>query len=317
MRPDENSRKPQQTNQSIIDDAQVGRDVNIETVNQSITINNSSNANTLRLKVFQAPPTPEYYVDRPEISRDLKQRLLADGGTLVISAIHGLGSVGKSTLAAALAHDADIQKHFCDGILWATLSQEPDVLSLLGGWVQGLGDYNYRATSIEATSAHLNTLLFDKAVLLVVDDAWIDEILGWEPVQAFKVGGDRTRMLVTTRDASIANFLGANTFSLDVMTETQALKLLTKKLDKQGKQLQEDEIKSAQALAKAVGYLPLALELAAAQVASGTSWQILIQDIRHLRKQPKSYHKCLLDCDRPIAKIANLYTRIGIRYGSY
>ncbi len=289
MRPDENSRKPEQINQSIIDDTQVGRDLNIETVNQSITINNPSNENKPRLRAFQAPPTPEYYVDRPEVSRDLKQRLLADGGTLVISAIHGLGSVGKSTLAAALAHDADIQKHFCDGILWATLGQEPDVLSLLGGWVQGLGDYNYRATSIEATSAHLNTLLFDKAVLLVVDDAWIDESNGWEPVQAFKVGGDRTRMLVTTRDASIANFLGASTFSLDVMTKTQALELLTKKVEKQGKQLKQEEIKSAQALAKAVGYLPLALELAAAQVASSTSWQDLTKDIKQEIARLKSF----------------------------
>ncbi|MGB3756811.1 MAG: NB-ARC domain-containing protein, partial [Rivularia sp. (in: cyanobacteria)] len=290
MRPDENSRKPKQTKQSIFEDTHAGRDIHIKgNVTQTTTINNSSNANTPSLRAFQAPATPEYYVDRPEVSLDLKQRLLADARTLVISAIHGLGSVGKSTLAAALAHDADIQKHFCDGILWATLGQEPDVLSLLGAWVEGLGDNNYRATSIEATSAHLNTLLFDKAVLLVVDDAWIDEILGWEPVQAFKVGGDRTRMLVTTRDASIANFLGASTFSLDVMTRTQALELLTKKIETQGKQLQQEEIKSAKALAEAVGYLPLALELAAAQVASGTSWQVLIKDIKQEIARLKSF----------------------------
>jgi hypothetical protein len=289
VRPDENSRKPEQINQSIIDDTQVGRDVNIETVNQSITINNPSNTNKPRLRAFQAPPTPEYYVDRPEVTKELKKRLLADGGTLVITAIHGLGSVGKSTVAAALAHDAKIKNHFSDGILWATLGQEPDVLSFLAGWVQGLGDYNYRATSVEATSAHLNTLLFDKAVLLVVDDAWIDESNGWEPVQAFKVGGDRTRMLVTTRDASIANFLGANTFPLGVMTETQALELLTKKVEKRGKRLQQEEIKCAKALAKAVGYLPLALELAAAQVASGTSWQDLIKDIKQEIARIKSF----------------------------
>jgi hypothetical protein len=61
---------------------------------------------------------------------------------LVITAIHGLGSVGKSTLAAALAHEKDVQAHFCDGIVWATLGQQPDVLPLLSGWVQALGDYN-------------------------------------------------------------------------------------------------------------------------------------------------------------------------------
>ncbi len=73
------------------------------------------------------------------------------------------------------------------------------------------------------------------------------------------------------------------------MTKTQALELLTKKVEKQGKHLQEEEIKSAQALAKAVGYLPLALELAADQVASGTSWQVLIEDIKQEIARLKSF----------------------------
>ena len=291
MRPDENSRKPEQINQSIIDDTQVGRDVNIETVNQSITINNPSNTNKPRLRAFQAPPTPEYYVDRPEVTKELKKRLLADGGTLVITAIHGLGSVGKSTVAAALAHDAKIKNHFSDGILWATLGQEPDVLSFLAGWVQGLGDYNYRATNIKATSAYLNTLLSQKKVLLVVDDAWIDKKKGWKHVEAFKVGGSRCGMLVTTRDSSVASSLNASPYSLDVMTKTQSLDLLRKKAEHLGKPLQRSEIKLAKDLAKAVGYLPLALELAAAQVASGTRWQVLIKDIKQEIARLKSFQE--------------------------
>lgn len=122
---------------------------------------------------FQAPPLPTYYVDRSEHSQILKTWLLTkpslNTGTLVITAIHGLGSVGKSTLANALAHDKDVQTHFCDGILWATLGQQPDILPLLSGWVQALGDYNFKATSVEATSSHLRTLLYDKVVLLVLE----------------------------------------------------------------------------------------------------------------------------------------------------
>ncbi|TAE07891.1 MAG: hypothetical protein EAZ25_29910 [Oscillatoriales cyanobacterium] len=230
--------------------------------------------------MFQAPLLPEHYVDRPEISRDLKQRLLANDRTLVVSAIHGLGSVGKSTSAAALAHDGDIQNHFSDGILWATLGQEPNVLQKLSHWVHDLGDYNYPVTDMHSTSLHLRTLLMDKAMLLVVDDAWIDKNNGWEYVKAFNVGGSRCCLLVTTRDGSIGNVLGANTYPLDVMTKTQALELLTQKIKTLGKQLEASEIKSAKALAEAVGYLPLALELAAVQVANGTTWQALIADIQ-------------------------------------
>ncbi|MFN6480821.1 NB-ARC domain-containing protein [Nostoc sp. DedQUE07] len=226
--------------------------------------------------IFQAPPLPTYFVERPEYSDDLKTRLLngssSDSRTLVITAIHGLGSVGKSTLAAALAHDVEIQSRFCDGILWATLGQQPNVLALLSGWVQALGDYSFKPTSVEATSMHLRTLLYDKAVLLVVDDAW-----NTENAQAFNVGGARCQVLVTTREGHIADALAANTYSLYIMKPDQAMELLTKKLRRE---ITSTERHSAENLAKGVGYLPLALELAAAEVACGTTWNELLADIQ-------------------------------------
>ncbi|MHC5768028.1 MAG: NB-ARC domain-containing protein [Nostoc sp.] len=226
--------------------------------------------------IFQAPPLPTYFVERPEYSDELKTRLLngssSDSRTLVITAIHGLGSVGKSTLAAALAHDAEIQSRFCDGILWATLGQQPNVLALLSGWVQALGDYSFKPTSVEATSSHLRTLLYDKAVLLVVDDAW-----NTEDAQAFNFGGARCQVLVTTREGHIAHALAANTYSLDIMKPDQAMELLTKKLRRE---ITGTERHSAENLAKGVGYLPLALELAAAEVACGTTWNELLADIQ-------------------------------------
>lgn len=240
---------------------------------------------------LQAPPLPTYFVERPEYSDDLKTRLLngssSDSRTLVITAIHGLGSVGKSTLAAALAHDEEVQSRFCDGILWATLGQQPNVLALLSGWVQALGDYSFKPTSVEATSCHLRTLLYDKVVLLVVDDAW-----NTKDALVFNIGGVRCQVLVTTREASIADALKASTYSLDIMTAPQAMELLTKKL---GREITGVECQSAEKLAKGVGYLPLALELAAAQVASGTTWAVLLQDI----KQEIARLKTL---DRPGAK---------------
>ncbi|MFN6570731.1 NB-ARC domain-containing protein [Dendronalium sp. ChiSLP03b] len=239
------------------------------------------------IQIFQAPPLPQHFVERPEYSDDLKTRLLncssSDSRTLVITAIHGLGSVGKSTLAAALAHDKEIQTRFCDGILWATLGQQPDVLSLLSGWVQALGDYSFKPTSTEATSLHLRTLLYDKAVLLVVDDAW-----NTKDAQAFNVGGARCQVLVTTREGVIAHALGARLYNLDVMTATQAMELLTKRL---GRDIIGAERQSAKKLAKAVGYLPLALELAAVQVASGTSsWTRFLQDLQQEIARLKTFN---------------------------
>ena len=73
---------------------------------------------------------PSYFVERPEVSDAIKAKLLSKepnrNGVLVVSAIHGLGGIGKSTVAIALAHDEEIREYFCDGILWVILGQEPE-----------------------------------------------------------------------------------------------------------------------------------------------------------------------------------------------
>ncbi|NES46727.1 NB-ARC domain-containing protein, partial [Moorena sp. SIO2C4] len=170
----------------------------------------------------QAPPLPLYYVERPEVSQRLKQILLSQetskAGTLVVSAIYGLGGIGKSTITAALAHDPEVQSHFTDGIFWATLGQQPDILSFLSSWIQQLGDYDFKAINIDSASLQLRTLLSDKKALLVVDDVWHPD-----HVEPFRVAGDGCRLLVTTREAQVE---GAIAYDLDVMTPNQSLELL-------------------------------------------------------------------------------------------
>ena len=104
---------------------------------------------------FQAPPLPSHFVARPEVSRDLLSRLLVDGpaaGSLTLGAVHGLGGVGKTTLAADLARSPEVRDRLPDGVLWVTLGQQPDLLPLVGGWVQALGDYEYKPINVEATA---------------------------------------------------------------------------------------------------------------------------------------------------------------------
>lgn len=217
---------------------------------------------------FQVPPLPLHYVPRPEATEALKKHLLADGprhrGVLVVGAIQGLGGIGKSTLAAAVAHDEDTARRFPDGVLWATLGQQPEILSLLSGWIQALGDRDFAPTVADAASAHLRTLLYDKAALLIADDAWSPE-----HVRAFLVGGPACRLLITTRLGDVADDVGADRYQLDVMTDEQALALLSIRLRRD---LHASERTEAQRLAEAVGRLPLALELAAVRVSRGTSW---------------------------------------------
>ena len=220
----------------------------------------------------QAPPLPQYFVERPEYQQAVKNALLSQEadrpGTLVVSAIYGLGGIGKSTLAAVLAHNLEVQTHFPDGVLWVTLGQNPDLLPLLGNWIKSLGDRDYKPVTVDDAKMHLQTLLYDKKALLVVDDAWNPE-----HVEPFRVGGLNCRVLVTTREAVIK---GATRYDLDVLTAEQSLKLLQKSCVP----LTADEQQLAQELAVTVGYLPLALDLAAAQVAEGVSWAELLEDLQ-------------------------------------
>ncbi|MEM7066384.1 MAG: NB-ARC domain-containing protein, partial [Cyanobacteria bacterium P01_B01_bin.77] len=187
----------------------------------------------------------------------------------MVSAIYGLGGIGKSVLASKLALDSEIQTRFGDGILWATLGQTPDILPLLSGWIQALGDHDYKPTAIQSASNHLRTLLYGKQVLLVVDDVWNPEHL-----TPFRVGSEQSCVLVTTREARIPN---AHRYDLDVMTVDQALTLMAKKLSAP---LEETAKEQAAAFANCVGYLPLALELAASQIDEGVPWDELLDEFK-------------------------------------
>ncbi|MBN2548831.1 MAG: hypothetical protein JXB15_06725 [Anaerolineales bacterium] len=243
---------------------------------------------------YQVPGLPSYFVRRPEITRKLIKHLRgqAKGGRLLISAVHGMGGVGKTTLAAALARDPRLEKRFPHGVLWVTLGQQPDVLTELIGWIQELGDYQFKPLIIDTAAAHLRSLLKDRACLLVVDDAW--QAAHAEP---FMVGGEQCQMLITTRDASLASKLKAKLFDLDVLDEPQALALLSGKL---GGIKDADQPKAA-ALAKALGYHPLALELAAAQVEEGRPWDELVQIF-----QGQAARLEALDLDEPTRRTESL-----------
>jgi hypothetical protein len=234
-------------------------------------------------KPFQAPPLTANFVERLEVSRELKHRLLAEqspsAGVFLISAIHGLGGIGKTTLASALAHDADVQNRFYDGILWATLGEEPDLISLLGGWVEALGDYNFRPTSVGATSAHLRTLLGDKALLLVVDDAWEPE-----HVTPFLVANYRSQVLVMSRRADVAG-AGAGVHQLQLMTPEESLALLENSTHRQ---LEGEEKEAALRVAETAGYLPVALNLVAARVNRGVVWDELEEACKQELRGSKS-----------------------------
>lgn len=204
---------------------------------------------------FLAPRVPNWeLVGRDEILGDLKRRLFV-GGNLALSALNGLPGVGKTALAVALAHDKEVLAHFQDGVLWAGLGREADVMSQLGRWGTTLGigsDEMPKLTTVEARIERIRATIGTRRMLLVIDDAWESE-----PALALQVGGPNCAHLLTTRQPGIAlDFAGEATTVKELSLE-DGLALL-----KQFAPLAvEADPETAQKLVEAVGGLPLALIL--------------------------------------------------------
>jgi hypothetical protein len=133
--------------------------------------------------------------------------------------------VGKTTIAAAIAHDPEITVVFPDGILWASLGQTPNILSELMAWGRALGTEDIlHARTVEEASAQLAALLRNQRRLLIVDDVWEPE-----HSQPFNVGGRDCKLLITTRINSVAQVVAptsAAIYRLAVLTDEAALELL-------------------------------------------------------------------------------------------
>jgi hypothetical protein len=99
---------------------------------------------------WQSPPLPGHYVRRPVEELRLERDLLREDERpgVVVSAVFGLGGIGKSTLAAAVVQSRGVRERFADGVLWLTLGQNPELLSLLGQWIRDLGDHEFRALDV-------------------------------------------------------------------------------------------------------------------------------------------------------------------------
>ncbi len=182
-----------------------------------------------------APPRPALLIGREAALAELKQRLKPAGSghapspypTQVITAIRGWPGVGKTTLAAALAHDPQVVRSFGDGVLWTTLGPDPNLLVKLVEWGRALGiDSIAKATGVDEAAALLAAALRDRQMLLIVDDVW--EAFHAVP---FMVGGRSCALLLTTRLPVVAEALAptsADVYRLPVLTEDMSLALLSK-----------------------------------------------------------------------------------------
>ncbi len=213
----------------------------------------------LRLFRFTGvPPLPPQYQGRREYG-DLAKALvsptpqpLALIGQSRRFAVQGMGGVGKTMLAAALARDPGVRRAFPDGTHWITLGQEPDLLGLQVKLAGTLGVDASRIDTVQSGRELLKESLQDKACLLVLDDVW-DANHG----RAFDVLGERGKLLLTTRNEGVSKGLNADQRRLEELPSDEARTLLARYSGMEPDELPEEAV----AIIRECGELPLALAI--------------------------------------------------------
>jgi hypothetical protein len=177
------------------------------------------------------PPMPGLiFLGRENALADVKTLLGIKSGTTSsktnVAIVRGWPGVGKTTLVSVLGRDPEVARAFSEGVLWTSLDQKPELLSVMAAWGRALGtDEILRAPTLKDATEQLTSLLKNRRMLLIVDDVWEEA----HAVPFLQASGSKCALLVTTRLTSVAEAL-ANIpeaiYVLPVLTEDDALKLL-------------------------------------------------------------------------------------------
>lgn len=207
--------------------------------------------------VLLLPPQPPdtFLVGRNALLARLCHRLLL-GDAFTLLALNGLPGVGKTALAHALAHEPSVRAAFPNGVLWAGLGREPNIMGILSAWGAALGleaSEMANLTTAGGLGKVIQAAIDERRMLLVVDDAWTAEA-----ALAFRVGGPHCAQILTTRFPAVARYFApeATTTVTELGVEDGAALLA-----RLAPSVAVREPQEARALVRAVGGLPLALTI--------------------------------------------------------
>ena len=218
-------------------------------------VGSTSTAGPVPVALVPAWPPDAVLVGRDALLANLRGRLIA-GGAVAMAALKGLPGVGKTALALALAHDPDVRAALPDGVLWAGLGREPNVMALLSAWGAALGLKAFEMVNLttpDALGKVVQATIGDRRMLLVVDDAWTAE-----DALAFRVGGPHCAHVLTTRFPAVArHFAPQAVTTVEELVVEDGVALLARLAPG----VVAREPVEAQALVRAVGGLPLAITI--------------------------------------------------------
>ncbi|MFJ8534166.1 AfsR/SARP family transcriptional regulator [Streptomyces sp. NPDC093591] len=226
---------------------------------------------TAPVRPAQLPATVPDFTGRAAFVSELSDVLAsAEGRVMAVSAVAGIGGVGKTTLAVHVAHQA--RGAFPDGQLYVDLqgagarAAEPE--TVLGSFLRALGTPDSAIPdSLEERAALYRSVLDGRRVLVLLDNA-----RDAAQVRPLLPGMEGCAALVTSR-VRMVDLAGAHLVDLDVMSPDEALQLFTKIV---GEERVASEREAALDVVAACGFLPLAIRIAASRLAARRTWTVSV-----------------------------------------
>ncbi|CAN6556226.1 unnamed protein product [Malus baccata var. baccata] len=188
------------------------------------------NEGTPSSKAWHMPPSSRL-PEGPVIGRDRDKTKIIDlllkeaprAMNFHVVAIVGMPGVGKTTLARHVFYDDDATKEF-NLKVWVSVSDDFNLervtKAILESATSGLAKEYKEFNQVQES---LSKELAGKKFLIVLDDVWNTCVYDlWIKLQSpFRVGALGSKIVVTTRDANVANMMGSTIYQLGGISDDQ------------------------------------------------------------------------------------------------
>ncbi|XP_034695659.1 putative disease resistance protein RGA3 [Vitis riparia] len=170
----------------------------------------TNNEELQRIITISAVDTTEVYGrDRDEgiILRQLLGTSCEQSLGLYTISVFGMGGIGKTTLAQLAFNHDDVKAHF-EIRIWVCVSDPFVPIRILRAILEALQGQSSDLHDPEALQQKIQKSICGKKFLLVLDDVWTEDYQLWEQLKnCLKCGGGGSRILVTTRNESVARMM--------------------------------------------------------------------------------------------------------------